>query len=207
MPFYLLCTSHPWGISIVCIAGTMPSSALPVCMFCVDGTRTFTFLGPAFLVQSCACNVHPSCYVQLFLQYCYVGTYSIIWTHYTIFSHVTPAKWLFKASLLCCEHRVHLWREWKSWVIRSARARVDIVHQCPRVSGEIGMINTVCMKETKPNSYLPCKERSAPSTAVGSYISPNVYGLNPDKIKAPQKWLYLETRTHKRQIINTKGVS
>lgn len=104
IPFYLLCTSHPRGISIVCLAGTMPSSALPVCLSCVDGTGTFTFLGPAFLVQSCACNVHPSCYVQLFLQYCRVGTYSIIWTHYTILSHVTPAKCLsgfqFKAILM-----------------------------------------------------------------------------------------------------------
>lgn len=39
-PLYL----SPWGISIMCIASTMPSSALPVCMFCVDGTGTFTFL-------------------------------------------------------------------------------------------------------------------------------------------------------------------
>lgn len=59
----------------------------------------------SFLVQSCACNVHPSCYVQLSFNIAMLlYSYSIIWTDYTIFSHVTPAKCLsafqFKAILM-----------------------------------------------------------------------------------------------------------
>lgn len=158
----------------------------------------------SFLVQSCACNVHPSCYVQLSFNIAMLlYSYSIIWTHYTIFSHATPAKCLSGFQFNAILMSVVVWTQ-STFVVG-----VEILSHkvctcsnrhcspvCPWVSGEIWMTNTVCIKETKSNSYFLCKERWVPSTAVGSYIFPNIHGLKPDKklVKCDCIWKQERTR-------------
>lgn len=159
IPFYLLCTSHPRGISIVCLAGTMPSSALPVC-------SVWMALVPLlFWVQLFLFNHVLVMFIQVAMCSCSFNIAML--GHSSSCEHITQYLvmwlllnvWVVSSSrpfwcLLWCEHSVHLWWEWESWVIKSVYVQIDIVHQCPWVSGEIWMTNSVCMKDTKSNSYL-----------------------------------------------------